>query len=312
MARLYHGPLQPGKRSAYVKGSRKNSRRKGRTPGRLLPSRARFSRSRLALTTAVSRVLQNNAESKFKGFEVECSEPVAIPAAVQPISYHFFNTGKSLAATLPEFTPLDMFRFAQGDGNAERIGNSMYIKNGMIHMNIQTLPKTELATISGDQPLIEFRLMMVKANRKFNPLGEFPDPGESLFLTPGNNSFGYDDTQATHNFKLQPINKRKWLVYCDKRFTLSYPVVDQRFPLGADSGQVNNAFSKYPTTKTVRLRLPVMKKTHFNDQSSHPDNLDTQWLICLQAMHPSFCMPQSRRPNNYRVNMNCTTIAQDL
>jgi len=259
---------------------------------RSTPSRLRVSRKRTALTKAVSKVLEDNAENKFKGFEVECSPPVPIPAGVQPISYHFFNTGRPLTVALPEFSPLDMFKFPQGTGQSERIGNSMYIKSGMIHMNIQTLPLTELGTITGDQPLIEFRLMMVKANRKYNALGSFPDPGESLFLTPGNNSFGYDDTQATHNFKLQPINKRKWLVYRDQRFTLSYPVVDQRL-VGTPGFQVNNAYSKYPTSKTLKLQLPVNKKTNFTNTSNHPEDLDTQWLIMLQAIHPSFCTPNS-------------------
>jgi len=291
----------------YVRKGNKGVRR------RALPSRLRVSRKRTALTTAVSKALSDNAENKFRGFEIECKPPVSIPSGIQPISYHFFNTGKSLAAALPEYNALDMFKFNQGDGESERIGNSMYIKNGYMTMNIQTLPFTEFGTISGDQPLIEFRLMLVKANRKYNPLGEFPDPGKQLFLTPGNNSFGYDDSQATHNFKLQPINKRKWLVYKDQRFTLSYPVVDQRDVLPQPNiFRTNNAYSKYPTTKTIRMKLPVMKKTHFNPTTSHPDNLDTQWLLCLQAMHPSFCTPSSRRPENYVVNMNCTTVCQDI
>jgi len=296
----------------YVRKGSKGVRRSTRK-GSSLPSRVRVSRTRTALTSAVSKAISDNAENKFRGFEVECAPPIAIPSPTQqPISYHLFNTGKSLAAALPEFTPLDMFRFNQGDGASERIGSSMFIKNGYINMNIQTLPFTEFGTITGDQPLIEFRLMLVKANRKYNPLGEFPDPGETLYLTPGNNTFGYDDSQATHNFKLQPINKRKWLVYKDQRFTLSYPVVDQRdLQPAPDTFRTNNAYSKYPTSKTCRMKLPVMKKTHFDNATNHPDNLDTQWLLILQAMHPSFCTPLSRRPDNYVVNMNCTTVCQD-
>jgi len=303
MTRKYQGPLQPGKKSAAVPGKRKN--------GSKIPSRGRVSRKRTSMTTAISKAISNNSENKFRGSEIECATPVEIPSgADQPISYHFFNSGPTLAVALPEFKMLNMFEFKQGTGNSERVGNSMYIKNGYVNMNIQTLPMTEIGTISGDQPLIEFRLMVVKANRKYNPLGDFYSPGKTLYLTPGNNTFGYEDSQNTHNFKLQPINKRKWLVYRDQRFTLSYPVVDQRI-VGTPGYQVNNSYQKYSTSKTCKIKLPVMKKTHFNNTTNNPDNLDTQWLIILQAMHPSFCTMNSRRPENYVVNINSTTVAQD-
>ncbi|AXQ65728.1 MAG: putative capsid protein [Cressdnaviricota sp.] len=317
MPRKYAGPLQPGRKSAYVKGTRKNYRKK---KGSQLPSRARYSANRTNMTRMISRVLANNAENKFQGYTGICLEPIQKPAGQQPISYHLYNTGNQLI-NQPEFTPMNLFKFPQGDGNDERIGNNMYIRKSHITMQIQCLPFTDIQTIAGDQPIVEFRLMVVKANRKYNPLGTSPDPGTALMLNTQNNKFGYDtlDAQApTFYYDNLPINKRKFLVYKDQRFKLSYPVIDDRDVQPGGQVRLNTAYPKYATSKKIRINLPVYKKCHFRNEGQSPDpaddtpdNLDSQWLIILQAMYPSHCLAGTRRPQNYVLNMCGTTSAHD-
>lgn len=292
--------------AAYLK-SKKNSSS--------LPSRARVSRKRTATTKAVSKVLQNFSENKFQGTNVDCSIPVAKPVGTQPISYHFFNTGNQLTGPMAaEFAapqgPLDLFTFAIGDNNDQRTGNYMYIKKSHMKFEVQMLPGLDITPNPGLTATTDFRLLVIKANRKYNELGNSPDAGASLFLNTQNDEFGYDSATATTFLSMsQPVNKRKWLVYRDQKFTLSPPATESSS--GVPGEVTNSAFSKYPVKKMVSFNLPVFKKTHFNNTSNVPDNLDTQWLIILQACPTSYCNNGVLAPRNYRVNILGTTSCAD-
>lgn len=282
--------------------------------GSALPSRARVSKKRMTAAKSVSKALANFSENKFQGITIDCSIPVGKPAGTQPISYHFFNTGNQLTGPMAtEFAapqgPLDLFTFAQGDANDQRTGNYMYIKKAHMKFEIQMLPEIGLTPTQLNSTL-DFRLMIVKANRKYNELGNSPDAGLSLFLTTQNDEFGYDSVAAqAFPYMAQPINKRKWLVYRDQKFTLSPPATESAS--GVPGEVTNAAFSKYPVKKMVSFNLPVWKKTHFNNANNVPDNLDTQWLIILQACPTSYCSPNALAPRNYRVNILGTTSCAD-
>lgn len=292
--------------AAYLKSKKKSSS---------LPSRARVSRKRTATTKAVSKALSNFSENKFQGTNVDCSAPVSKPAGNQPISYHFFNTGNQLTGPMGnEFIapqgPLNLFTFEQGDANDQRTGNYMYIKKAHMKFEVQMLPSVDITPNPGLTSTVDFRLLVVKANRKYNELGNSPDAGSSLYLNTQNDDFGYDGTTATTFLNMsQPVNKRKWLVYRDQKFTLSPPATESSSGI---SGEVVNAsFSKYPVKKMVSFNLPVYKKTHFNNTTFVPDNLDTQWLIILQACPTSYCNEGVLAPRNYRVNILGTTSCAD-
>ncbi|AXQ66380.1 MAG: putative capsid protein [Cressdnaviricota sp.] len=318
MVRKYSGPLQPGRKSAYVKGTRKKSTYKRSSN---LPSRARFSSSRLAISKQISKALRNVTENKFQGSTLIDQDPIASPNG-NPISYHFFNSGSIIPGpNYSEFTAQKLFTFPQGIENDERQGNYMFIKKSHISMEVQALPdnQKQIGNDNFAQPILEFRLMVVKANRKYNELGTSPDPGSSLFLNTENNKLGYDTTgQPTFYYVNQPINKRKWLVYKDVRFKLSPPVLNQDMAIPAPQVRVNAAYDKYPTKKLFRWNLPVFKKTHFTNNNTPalpsdntPDNLDTQWLTILQCVKGSYGLEGSTRPTNYSVNILGSTIAQD-
>jgi len=320
MVRRYAGPLMPGKRSAYVPGTSTKTRRKVAATKiqrfwrkRNVPSRLRVSTTRTAQTRMVSRVLSNISENKYAGFTGECLVPVNKPSGLQPIKYLFYNTGHEITA-LPEFNHMSLFRFAQGDSNIQRTGDYMYIKSTKINMEIQVLPQQGVSQGEDLQGVIEFRVMCVKANRKYNPLSSFSDPGGSLFLTNVNGKFGYDSTvPTTHQNFQQPINKRQWLVYCDKRFSLSPPSIDAS-SIGGE--RIQSRVQNLKTKKYINLSLPCFKKCHFNNDTgvavNTPDNFDSQWLIIIQAVRGSYCVDTTRVPDNWRVNMTATTVASDV
>lgn len=290
------------RRNAYVKkGSKK-------------PSRLRVSKTRYSVAKEVSRQLANYSENKFQGFSGGCLPPVPKPTGTQPLTYCFLNAGESIAGILPEFTAgqaMKLFNFPKGDDNDQRDGSYMYIRQSYLKMEVQMLPVFSETTPQAYNATTDFRLMIVKANRKYNKYGKFPDPGQKLFLNTQNEPFGYDGTTATPFLYMnQPINKRDFLVYCDKRFTLSPPsavITDAQFQ---DNTSLQNPH--YPIKKRLNIKLPVWKKTHFDDSTNNPDNLDTQWMIIVQAVPSAYCDAIDTEPNrNWAFSCYGTTTARD-
>ncbi len=281
------------------------------------PSRLAVSKSRARQTRTVEKVLRNFSGSKYQGYTGDCLVPQAKPAGTQPLNYIFLNAGKDITAlggSYANFTPMNLFTFPQGETSNERIGDYMFIRHSKLKFEIQALSQ-QLVTGSpeGAQPVIQFRFMVVKSNRKFDSLGDNKDPGDSLFLTTLNNEFGYGipggvSTSTDFANMSSPINKRDWIVYCDKRFKLSAPVLGDD-PIGSE--RTNNAYPKYNTKKYIEVNLPVSKKTHFDNNTDTPDNLDTQWLVICQAIHGSYCDPSTAAPRNWRMNVLGTTSVYD-
>lgn len=278
-----------------------------RWKSRKQPARLRVSRKRYNNTRRVENVLRNFSGSKFKGFEGDCLAPVGKPAGSQPISYHFYNMGRTISA-LPEMNPMELYTFPQGDGNNERVGDYMMLRNTTLKMEVQALPLVSVG--EQGQPILEFRLLVVKSNRKYNSYASSPNPGDTLFLDNENNEFGYDDTtQSVFAYQRQPVNKRKWIVMREQKFKLSIPFASNT-ALGNNS-RLNPAYPKYPTKKNFRINIPVHKKTHFDNTNNTPDNFDTQTFVILQCTHGSYCDPATRNPTEYSVNFLGTTSAYD-
>lgn len=274
------------------------------------PSRLYGSKSRYTLTKRISNQINNLAENVFKGTNRTNDAPVAKPGGgTQPISYMFYNAGDGGVG--PDFNALNLFTFPQGDAGGDRTGNYMFIKKAHIKCEIQMLADIGL-TPEGLRSTTQFRMMIVKANRKFNELGTSPNPSNSLFLSTDNQGFGYANTAASvYENMSQPINKRQWLVYKDTKFTLSPPATESSSGV---PGEVTNASNpKYPVKKEFAFDLPVQKKCHFNNVTNVPDNVDTEWLIIIQACPTSYAGPGTvLAPTNYRLNMLGTTSASDL
>lgn len=280
------------------------------------PSRFTVSKSRGKQTRRVENTLRNFSGRKYQGYTGDCLVPQSKPAGTQPISYLWLNAGRDITAlggSYVNYTPMNLFSFPQGDTNDERIGDYMFLSKSKIKFEIQTLPLSTIGSAEGLQPVIQFRFMVIKANRKYDSLGTYNDPGDSLFLDTQNNNYGYGlpggaSTSTTFLNFSQPINKRDWIVYCDKRFKLSAPTLINQ-PFSGD--QTNNAFPKYNTKKYVEVNLPVHKKVHFDNDTDCPDNLDTQWLVVVQAVHGSYCTSNTIAPNNWRMNVVGSTSAFD-
>lgn len=288
-----------------------------KTKGKSLPSRLRVSTTRAIVTKEVSKQQANYGENKYQGFKNFCRVPVPKPAGSQPLTYVFYNSGNALTA-LTEYNPMDLYKFVRGDESTERTGNYMYIRQSTINFEVQMMPISGTTEeTSTFLPQVDFRVLLVKGNRKYDALGKFQDPGSSLFLDSFNTSFGYDNTSfQTYEYMNQPVNKRNWLVYKDAKFTLNTPVVESQIE-GEPNSIHNNALSTKKTKQNFRFKLPIFKKCHFvnndlNPEANVPDNCDTQWLLIVQACYTNHCYdPSGNGPRNYRVNVLGTTTARD-
>lgn len=313
MPRRYAGPLLPGQRTAKVFMGSKRRRKTTNKPSRLV-----VSASRAEIDKAVSKKYNSLTGNKFQGYSLECGQPSQKPAGDQPISYFFFNAGEQLDQPANSvFTPMNLFSFPKGDNNNERTGDYMFLKKSHLKMEIQMLPTNSSVSLQGLQSTTQFRFMIVKANRKYNKLGVSPIAGSSLFLTTENDQFGFGiagqpSTASTFSNMSQPINKRKWIVYKDTKFTLSTPAqqfTDTSIPDSVTSIDTSN--SKYPVKKLLKIDLPIYKKTHFDSESTVPDSVDTQWLLVIQACPTNYCTEGVQAPRNIRLNILGTTSASD-
>ena len=300
-------PTANSKKYRYSGSKKRYVRKTANT--RSKPSRFAVSKKRYSVAREVSKQLQNYGENKFQGFAGGCLPPQAKPLGSQPITYQFLNSSNALSLALPEYTPMNLFYFPQGDQNDQRTGDYMYLRQSYLKLEIQMLPVDTDSTAPTLNATTDFRFMVVKANRKNNPYGKFPDPGGKLFLNTQNDAFGYDDTSASVFQSMnQPINKRDFLVYCDKKFTLS-PPSSVLFD-GQEMVSVQN--SRYPIKKRFNIKLPCWKKTHFDNDTNVPTNIDSQWFIICQAVPSAYCDAHETAPNlNWVMSAYGTTSARD-
>jgi len=276
------------------------------------------SRARAEATMAVSKAMANYAENKFQGSKINALMPVSKPAGTQPIKYHFINTSKSIAGLLPEFAnPMNLFRYERGDGAGDRDGDYLYVRNSALTLQVQANSiDDDVGTANGLNNDLQFRMMIVKSNKKYQPFASTADPGNNLFLSVENKPFGYDQTgQNTFDYMVQPINKRRWIVYCDKKFTLSPPCV--AWDSSATATTINASSGKYNHSKTLRFNCNVNKKCYFDTDAvgdnAVPTNVDGDWFIILQGVRSAYNATGATAPSNraYTLTINGCTTARD-
>jgi len=296
------------------------------------PSRFRVrSKSSYRRTQAAASLVSLVGENKYAGYNsdqitgslgTQSASPINKPGGTQPLSYVFFNTGGPMQATQnpTQWNNMNLFTFAQGDGKTQRDGDYLYIKHASIKLNVSALGGVNTGTAGaavnqGLNAPILYRLMVVKANRKNQPLGISYAVNNSLFLNTENTEFGPAGTSASpYLYMNAPINTRKWLTYMDRKFVLSPAGVD--FNDQSTASSINTADGKYPNYKNIHFKCPVNKKVHF-DVTDRPDSVDTQWLVILQAVNTGYLLANSTdwaqigAPRNYRVQALGTTSALD-
>ncbi|AXQ65562.1 MAG: putative capsid protein [Cressdnaviricota sp.] len=288
------------------------------------PNRFKGSRvsKRYVTTRTVSNMLSNYGENKFNGSLLHCLPSIAKPAGNQPLRYHLINLGGSLSSFLGTswVSPMNLYRFPQGDGFNERTGKYMYLKNTRVKMEIQMNPiedrDGELENLNN---AYEFRVMVIKANRKYQPYGDSSNtakPNDALFLDNSNQSFGLSDVGATtYEYQNNLINKRQFNVMYDRKFTLAPPSVAWTANQPQGQSSLNAGALRYPVKKQISINVPFYRKSFFQNTTNNetPTNIDTQTMIIVQCCRAGYCNVPTTSPGvrTYSLTVQGTTVARD-
>lgn len=299
--RKYAGPLQPGKRSAYVPGTRKN------TSYRSLPGRLRGGRSSYKKSKAKSKSMASYGEVKLQPLSnIDNEAPIRmnpLVAGIAPVYGVRYVIGDALAA-YTNYSPLGGMSWSQGTADNQRVGNYLYMKK--IHMTLQVNMNQVGQTNVGPR---KFRLIVFKARRSVDPTGTTYIPNTQLMLNSAGDAFGVSSTAAPVptmlDFTSQITNKRNFQIYKDSTFILQNPLGDPSAsidPLISSSGQ-------YKSQKTMKLSLPLWKKTRFERTNSNlPTDLNYNYGIYLQALNVGSSTAQ---PDDWTVSVRGTVSAND-
>lgn len=296
--RKYAGPLQKGKRSAYVPGTRKNRLSyRSKPPPRLASGYTGYKSSIRA-----SRKLNSFGEVKIQPLRnINNQTPVRMNPLAGPVPVYGlrFVIGDALTQ-YPLYTPLGGMTWPRGPDMDQRNGNYMYFKK--ISLTMEVNMNQVGATNAGPR---RFRLIVFKARRYDNPTGVTTNPNDTLLLTPGGTSFGVSSLGQMLDFTHQITNKRDYQIIKDNTFILQNP-------LGNPSASVTPVIptsGQYKATKTLRCSLPLFKKTHFNNVSNLPDNLNYNYGIYLQALNVG---SSTAIPDDFNLSIRGTVSANDV
>lgn len=269
------------------------SRRTLRAPGSKL-ARFNFSRKRYYNNRKVSNHLNKFAENNLLQLSAQNE---ALPKAIQLGAFAQYWGG--VLGSVPSqwdsgLTDLQGLSITQGDDAGQRHGNYVYLQKSTVNLTIDARHTTETV-----QPPTEFRCIVCKQRRGTMPAGLTFNPATSLFLNNLGEKFGYTTSGVNgSDLMLQPLNKRDWVVHTDKRFMLSNWVTNT----------TSGYSGYYPCFKRMRFSLPYYKRTHYDNASSLPDDIDYHWLIIVFARS----LNKDTTANDWEVNLRGSTSFKDV
>jgi len=174
----------------------------------------------------------------------------------------------------------------------QRIGNYIYLNHTLINFNIDTKLNSDVA------PPIEFRVIVFRQRREAMPAGINPDPNLTLFK----NEAGVDVGHSTGGINgtdlmLQPLNREKWIIVRDQKFTLQKP----------DHGDHSFGNGGYKNMKNFRFNLGYKKKAHY-ESANVPTNVAYHYGLYVYARS----LDKDHNASNWEVNLRGTTCYNDL
>ncbi len=292
MPRKYAGPLQPGKRSAYVKGARKNRRK---------TTKGLSKTEKKQVQSIVNRNLETKYFNSTPASSLDELEPHAIQtgANMYCIGYttntNLIRTGSASAVTIKyggntAMTPLHMARlFAENETDAnlaayKLIGDDC---NVLFAKSRWLLERTAVDTTPGvgEQTLdaLPMLVRMVRVRPKaLKGSFQFPNPEEDLFLDQYAQVLGVKTVGFKKNdLALLKVNSRRYNVIQDTQFTLVPPCTTNQFDIGTGTVQVNNVSTN--SKKMMNMSHNIGKKYHYNragldGNENYPNNPSTGFV----------------------------------
>lgn len=255
MPRKYSGPLQPGKRSAYV--------RKYKRPYR---QTSRKTAIQTAVNTAVSKKLSGVIETKYISLEkfrnvapkqMWASGPQASPSFVwggvvgnKPTEWSSGISGTS------QYNEFEGMLCPRGENQGQRIGQSVFMKHTNIALNLSMNAQSDA---SRDALPYRYRMIVFKPKQRVRTVGNPSDPTTDLFLDVQGNEFGHGQVGIEFMDIWQSIlNKRDYSIVKDEKFMLTPPA----WKTDLSTGVQHQLSHSGAMSKDINIRIPYNKK-HF-------------------------------------------------
>lgn len=267
-----------------------------KSPGSQL-ARFNYSKYYLSKNQAINNRLNKFAENNLLSLLAQ-NEQVPIPIQTGAIATYWGGcVGSRPSQWDSSLKDIQGLSITQGDQAGQRHGNYVYLQKSTVSVTIES--RQSGATVDPVQPPTEFRIVVAKQRRGTMPAGVSFNPATSLFLDTLGNKIGYQ-TSGVNGTDLmeQPLNKRDWMIHTDKRFILSNWVTVNA---GGYSGF-------YPCFKKFRFYLPYNKRTHYDNASSLPDDIDYHYLIIVFARS----LNKDTTANDWELNLRGSTSFKDV
>lgn len=281
------------------KGTKRTSTTRKRT-GAKRPARLTASRTTYRSNKRYAQRSNGVTETKIVPLTlVDEATPVAIQAATganrcYTTSFTVGNVPGTWSGTTG-LVPIGGMSFPLGTGHANRNGKYIYLLKTHLSMII------DMDNTTNFQFPCEFRMIVFKARRSNSPVGISRRFDQSLFLAPNGNTFGHATAGTLPtDIMLQPINKKDWVVYQDKKFQLSNPAV-------VSTTNIMGSTGKYPVTKTMSMNLPYFGKAEIDGSSNAPIDMDYHYVVALYARLNG----QDDLPSKWEVSLRGSTTYKD-
>jgi len=217
---------------AYYRKSQKTSVQSGRKFKKSgTYSKKPYKRNRVAAIAKPMKTLIQSVEHKIQGTRQHDITPTQIQNGARCYAIHTVNTVNN-AGSNPTFEGIDSLSFPKGDNRNNRTGEKMYLKDtyllATLRMNENyqsgSLTAAEFIDLANFQNT-EFRAIAFQIKANGRTTGAIPNAGQQLFLAPDGSEVGeYVNGIRGDDLMIMPVNKKRFQVYMDKRFTLNPPV----------------------------------------------------------------------------------------
>lgn len=266
MARKYHGPLRPGERSAYVKGTRKNISRRGKRNFNKRGIQNKFKLHR-PLSKQVKQIAPIAETKKYRwatGLES------AGTLDVQGIREFFVNNDTNTAT----FLPLHSFLFMKRNLHAPSLPGSVMGKDifsKYLSMKIEVLyPQARYGPIKGARPIEIIWGFTTPINLSNKTVPDNSKPTNDDIITHITEQVDEDFDQSTDLMEFKDARRRSYNIIgrikCkpDRRHLITGPIAN------AESGTALSTNADTPA-KIYTINFPMMKKIRLEQSDNLGD-----------------------------------------
>lgn len=310
-------------RAAYGRRMAKK-RQRNTAPRRSMPARFRGkSAPRYKKSMTLARALAPLAEQKLIGFQNNYPNKmnsaqefgyVALPLGRNAVPFPSGNFSSEVAAS--------MWNFRQGDAKNERTGRSLFVKGTRVKTRVEYQPHY-LSSFTNLKLIVpQFCRYIVVRPKAVNNYNITPDPETDLFLDQNGDQKGVGSVSSDFQLTNLGINRTKYAVMLDRRFTLGPPALSTQNTLPDSATTTNTATrqftSKYPCHKNVNFNIPMGRKIRYlpgATASAPSDLMDDYWVFLLNTPIGSSINSGSQEnmiAGLIGVNLIATTSALDL